>query len=272
MKTNIYICPYHSRALGDWPFDPGDDPSFRSSRTLDGPLTWGVCRPQVRAVLQPGDIVLFFSFTKSAEPWSVTYRFCAVATVEKKVSQPDIWMDADLALIRKYNNLLIRPTDNGSWEHFEPGFDDRYEHRNWMWRLASRRGLKKQDFEKLNRKMVVSGRPSVGGKTVTWAKEYVFFSKSKSNTFVMNRPPVVAYCRENGRAEIWKRDKISKQIFSMTVGLSRRYKNKHRTLRSTHKQHAHPPIRFRLPTHEAIRWHKDFSQYLENLDSSKGAF
>jgi hypothetical protein len=82
--TDIYLVPYHSlrpesrilaacsgqfarveRAImaAEWPYDNGDDPSFYVARRYGGPLTWGVCRPDVRSTIQTGSIVVFLKKT-----------------------------------------------------------------------------------------------------------------------------------------------------------------------------------------------------------------
>ena len=81
MKTSIYLVCFHSqhrettedcsgqyRAVeeaiqqGEWPYDNGDDPSFFVAGA-GGPLTWGVCRQNLRTAIRQGSIVVFFSFT-----------------------------------------------------------------------------------------------------------------------------------------------------------------------------------------------------------------
>jgi hypothetical protein len=103
--------------LQDWPYDNGDDPSFYAARKFGGQLSWGICRQDVRNKLRPGDIV-FFSFCKFKVTGDSEYRLCAVATVDRSVSQIDIWQDKSLQVYRKYFNLLIRPSRSarGSWE------------------------------------------------------------------------------------------------------------------------------------------------------------
>src|SRR2546426_11349514 len=100
--TRIYIAPFKSPlqpqkgdpcaadskelvcaiASGQWPYDMGDDPSFYCSKKYRMPLTWGICRPDVRNAIQAGDIVVFFAFRKHKEDHSTEYMLCAVATVD----------------------------------------------------------------------------------------------------------------------------------------------------------------------------------------------
>src|ERR1017187_6396707 len=69
---------------GSWPYDNGDDPSFFVARNHRGPLTWGVCRQNVRSVLAKDDMVAFISYTKTATDKFV-YKFCSVATVADRL-------------------------------------------------------------------------------------------------------------------------------------------------------------------------------------------
>ena len=124
-KTQIYIAPFHavsdislvspcgsvaaafkkSVRLQDWPYDNGDDPSFYAARKFGGQLSWGICRQDVRNKLCPGDIVVFFSFRKFKETGHSEYRLCALTTVERSVSQIDLWRDNSLRSYRRYFNL-----------------------------------------------------------------------------------------------------------------------------------------------------------------------
>src|SRR2546427_3816607 len=100
-KTNVYLVCYHSARpitvkgtsgqfrvveeaieQNDWPYDNGDDPSFYVARR-GGPLTWGVCRQDLRNAISIGSIVVFFSFTP-LEPGEILYRLSAVASVAQR--------------------------------------------------------------------------------------------------------------------------------------------------------------------------------------------
>jgi hypothetical protein len=51
---------YAVAANDNFPFDVADDPSFFSARQRQGPVTWGVCRADVRRLILPGDWMVFF--------------------------------------------------------------------------------------------------------------------------------------------------------------------------------------------------------------------
>ena len=162
VSTTVYLAPFHSSLEGygtgdcrlsykplsdaldrnDWPYDTGDDPSFFSADRFGGNVTWGICRQQIRNRLNPGDIIIFFSFRKQSSHNAMEYSLCAVATVARKVKQTDIWTDPSLRVYRRYLNLLIRPTKRAAWEHFEPGLPNRAWHKDWA--SANRRSLRLQ--------------------------------------------------------------------------------------------------------------------------------
>src|SRR5690242_20229038 len=102
----VYLAP---AASGAWPFDVGDDPSFLASRSASGTsrkLSWGVCRPDLRNRMRPGDLIVFFAGEADVPHALRTYRLAAWAVVEALVSQTDIWTYEGLREFRTYSNLL----------------------------------------------------------------------------------------------------------------------------------------------------------------------
>jgi hypothetical protein len=114
--TAVYLVPYHSEpglhldgcagqfatvenaiVAGEWPYDNGDDPSFYVARN-GGPLTWGVCRQDVRNSIESGSIVVFFSYTSRHD--KVRYRLSAVATVADNVDRRTVFTDPRFVLLR----------------------------------------------------------------------------------------------------------------------------------------------------------------------------
>jgi len=147
-KTNIYLMVFRSVERGsvcspcgrasssqvmpsDWPYDDGDDPSFRRSRQLRTNLTWGICRQQVRNRIKPTDIIVFFSVRVKKDGPPFDYRLCAIATVEEKVKQIAVWQKKRLNRFRSFSNLLIRPKGKTGWEHYEPVKE--VQHGDWLW-------------------------------------------------------------------------------------------------------------------------------------------
>ena len=242
--------------LQDWPYDNGDDPSFYASREFGGQLSWGVCRQDVRNNLRRGDIVVFFSFRRFKETGDSEYRLCAVATVGKKVSQTDIWHDRSLEIYRKHFNLLVRPSGPGrsDWEHFEPTLEGSRVHHDWLWRIADHRGFRKEDFKKLQESERLEPGASIRNRPVIVAKNYVLFSVDPLKTFVLPKPPIIAWHSNGEAAEKWNRDRFSQTIKRLTLDVAERANGRWRSLRIKNSQRAHRHIAFKLPCEDAQRW------------------
>jgi hypothetical protein len=78
------------------------------------------------------------------------YRLSAIATVERKISQADIFLDPAYAGYRRYLNLLVKPADgNGRrWIHHEPGAPERNWHKDRLSRVAPHRVYDKDDLDR----------------------------------------------------------------------------------------------------------------------------
>jgi hypothetical protein len=280
----IYLSPYHSRVLGrtdnsgcsksygplhaalqqenGWPYDLGDDPSFFSRRHLSGPLTWGVCRPDARSQVQRGDVVAFFSFSKV--PGGVEYRLSAIATVEHKISQADIFLCRACRKYRRYLNLLVRAGDRDGrrWMHHEPGAPERDWHKDWLSRIAPYRTFDKGDLKRqAARDEVTVGKP-IGRKPFAFGENYVVFSADPRLTIVLGRPPLVAFAAPPS-VEVWKiADRMSRSIFARTLAEARR-NGIQRSLRIPRRPHPHsPPIRWELSPEALNRWRRGFIEFL----------
>lgn len=285
---NLYLAPFHSSfsgygknacgkawgplseavEQGEGPYDiPGDDPSLFSHRRYGGSLTWGVCRQQVRNALRPGDVVVFFSFGKSRHDRAVEYRLCAVATVERKVRQTDVWHNPALGRYRRYLNLLIRPArQDNAWEHYEPGAKDA-GHRDWLSRIAEHGGLKKRDFERLERSNLLPADARVHGRPLRIAENYVIFSSNPTETMILENPPVIAWNRKNGSRETWESDDFSRAVKDATLGVAHQYGAPgFRTLRSRNLQRAHPPVHWAMPPDEGRQWRAWLLRSLHDLN------
>lgn len=143
-------------------------------RKFGGQLSWGVCRQDVRNRLSTGDVVVFFSYLKFEDTGDSEYRLCALATVERSVSQIKLWQDPKLRRFRKYFNLLIRParSTRGGWEHYEPTLNgDRIRvHGDWLWRICDHRGLRKEHFDKLEETNRLGPRATIRGRPLVIAQ------------------------------------------------------------------------------------------------------
>jgi hypothetical protein len=278
--TRIYFAPFHATTshlssapcgstiaafkknvkLLDWPYDSGDDPSFYAMRKFSGRLSWGICRQDVRNRLSPGDIVIFFSFHRFEETGDSEYQFCALATVERKVSQIDLWQDKKLGRFTKYFNLLIRPSKSirGTWEHFEPTLEGSRLHADWVWRIVDHRGFRKEDFKQLQDAGVFKPGTTIRGHSLAVAANYVLFASDPAKTLVLAKPPVVAWHSKGRPAEEWNQDKFSQAVRSKTLDVAERANGRPRSLRIKNSQRAHRHIVFELPKREAESWRAGF--------------
>jgi hypothetical protein len=207
---------------GEWPYDLADDPSFYCARHLErGSVSWGICRRNLRNPLKKGDVVAFIGFEERDS--LVTYRFCAYATVADKVTPCAIWKDDDLAVYRRYLNLLARPVD-GEFEHYEPHPSD--VHVDWLWQMTEPygNGWKAKHFKKYEDRhggmKARLGRDLANGTPIRLAKNYVIFEHDYPKTFVVDDPLPVADRKDGDRYESWRTDRFGKAIKELTLGRS----------------------------------------------------
>ena len=102
------------------------------------------------------------------------YSFVGALTVADKVSHVAIHGDDELAPLRDYFNLLVRPKARG-WERFEPSLRQRHWHGDWLWRIV------KTDHRKdVVARAATQHRPGhslkIEGHRVKFADNYVVFS------------------------------------------------------------------------------------------------
>jgi len=278
--TKVYLSPYTSPLLAnnppdsgvsesfaplhaalsnrEWPYDYGDDPTFFSRLKLNGALTWGVCRADVRSQVKPGDLVVFFSFTKSGR--RVEYRLSAIATVEEKIRQSDIFFKPLYKEYQHYLNLLVRPADgNGrDWTHDEPGAPVLGWHEDWLSRVAPFRCFAKPELKRRAAVDHISLESWIDGKQFIFGDNYVLFSIDPSKTLVLKHPPIIAYA-EPPHAEVWCDDRLSRAVFMHTIedaqarGITRSLR-----LNNKHLQPHSPPIRWKAETKSIEKWRSEF--------------
>lgn len=229
---------------------------------MGGPLTWGVCRQDARNQLNESDVVVFFSYLKFEDTGDSEYRLCALATVQRKASQIQLWDDPKLRNLTKYFNLLIRPfkLTPGGWEHYEPTLNGDKEriHGDWLWRISDHSGLRKKHFDKLEKTNHFYSNDAVKRQTVAVARNYVIFSMNQAETRVLSRPLIVAYHSKMEHFEPWKRDRFSQRIKELTLDRANQVNGRKRWLRIRNSQRAHRHIVFELPAREAGDWRADF--------------
>ncbi len=282
--SKIYLSPYTSSLLADeqvsgcaksfaplhaalrkreWPYDYGDDPSFFCRHTLNQTLTWGVCRADVRNQVNPGDVVVFFSFTK-IEKHDVEYRLSAIATVERKIRQSDIFMNPSYKKYSNYLNLLVRPTDGDgkAWDHYEPGSPEQDWHTDWLNRIVPHKLFSKGELGVQAAKNSVSLDSYIDGKQFRFGYNYVVFSDDPRQTLVLEHPPTVAHAKPP-KAEVWSDDKLSREVFGRTIAESQPDGVK-RSLRLDNKvQQPHsPPIRWEPKKKSVEEWRNEFIGFL----------
>jgi hypothetical protein len=212
--SKIYLSPYTSTLLvdeqvggcaksfaplhvalqkRDWPYDYGDDPSFFCRRNLHGALTLGLTWFRTSARHTPHDVVVFFSFTK-IERHDVEYRLSAIATVERKIRQSDIFLNPSYKKYSHYLNLLVQPTDGTgkSWEHYEPGSPEQDWHKDWFHRIVPHKFFSKGELDVQAAKNSVSLDSYIDGKQFRFGYNHVLFSDDPSQTLVLEHPPTGA--------------------------------------------------------------------------------
>jgi hypothetical protein len=244
MHVLAYAVVYLRDPSAAWPNDLGDDPAFEAAlRSTDAGsvVTWGVCRRRLRNRVVPGDVVVFFAADRlpDRQPEAARYQFVGYATVDRKVSQLEIWQDDKLSVFRGYRNLLIRPSPSG-YEHFEDGRKQLWHDRDWLWRMTDMHGVRLHQMRELNdlhrwrRSMTVQGRP------VPLTRNYVLFMPEGRGTFLAADPAVVAQVASNGRPETWVRTGFARRLHALVLGNSQTGRE---GLRTRNQQQAHPEIR-----------------------------
>lgn len=115
---------YETGSAYDW----GDDPSFFSAEFTQGSAShagWGICRPNVRARLDKGDLVVFFCARRATRGAVTDYLFVGYGTIGERIDdRRRIWTESRLAPYRKHLNVLVRYDAAGAmerYERFEPG-------------------------------------------------------------------------------------------------------------------------------------------------------
>jgi hypothetical protein len=198
----------------------GDDPSFFASFYNHGPVTWGVCRPDVRCNIKVGDWVAFFSAEHPYESLAAThYRFVGAYCVHGKLAHTSLF--APGLPFGNYLNLLVRPLGAG-WEHYEPGLRTSQWHEDWLWRILCGRhsGLKKEIVKDASLNHIPGDPLMLDGHPLPVTDNYVIFSDNQPVRAL--NPPVVATHQRGDDAEVWLGDRRSMRIKEIVLGDSGR--------------------------------------------------
>lgn len=211
-----------------FPFDGADDPSFYCARHFDAPVTWGVCRTDVRNQVQPGDWVAFFSGERDSEGQDVDYRFVGVLRVAAKHSG---WNPPEQ--FQGYLNRLVAP-QGGQWVHAEPALSPSEWHVDWLWRLSGAGSGRKDELVRLSQKGAVSdafaAAPDADG------QNYIEFARDDG--FVLAAPPLVARKTDDALQEAWLGSRNVLALREVIFGAEAE-----RWLRTTNRQQPHRHVR-----------------------------
>lgn len=255
-STGQYLTVETAIQEDKWPYDNGDDPSFYVARR-GGPLTWGVCRQDLRNSIAKDSIVVFFSFTPAPER-RILYRLCGVASVSDKVDHRAIHNDLRFEPFRHlYINGLIVPKNSG-WFHDESDRRTSHRHRDWLWRIADKGGLTSEAFRTTHATIYEEDWFSDGA--VPLGRNYVVFSCRPDETLIVPHPPTVAVAT-NGQLEVW----TNPDLRALTLDTAARCRLRGRSLRTKNPFRPHRQIRFDLPADEASRWRDELFEVLRGL-------
>lgn len=245
--SNLNLFPPLAQAFredfssGDWPYDIGDDPAFFSAQALGGPVTWGVCRQDVRNQLIIGDVVVFFSVTFDEARINGDYKFIGALTVSERIDMTEVFGELSGNRYDQYLNLLVRPSGSG-WEHFEPALPSDHWHDDWMWRICDHTGYRKVKFvhsggnHRQGDPLVAAGSPA------TFAPNYIVFSADPEQSLVLTDPPLIAAWQRGSEFEEWLDTPVANVIWSLTLAYSHRDHLRTRNRQQPHRQAwADPP-------------------------------
>jgi len=257
-KAGQYLAVENAIRDGEWPYDNGDDPSFYVARR-GGPLTWGVCRQDVRNSIVKDSIVVFFSFTPVSTD-SILYRLCAVATVTDKMDHRAVHRSERFAEFRQlYINSLIHPQNDG-WHYDESDRPSSDRHKDWLWRIADHRHIKKKkNFEKeyatIYQNEWFSESDVMSGSALAFGNNYVVFERA----FILADPPSVALA-VTGQHEDWTDERLR----ALTVGTASQLGNGRDYLRIVNQseRNVHRQIHFEMPADSARSWRETLIEAL----------
>lgn len=235
----------------DFPYDIGDDPAFFSARHHGGPVTWGVCRHDVRNAIQLKDWGVFFAVSEKPEDGTKHYQLVAALEVHKKIRHTELFETP----YRHYLNLLIRP-DSSGWQHHEPALHHAEWHKDWLWRAAGTHAWRTPACRKDC--LTETRNHSIPSETVRKVladppENYVIFGSE--NAIRPQTPISVAEYRKDDEQERWFCDERTQRIKSLIFCGSRR------GLRTTNVQQPHR--HFHRDLADPDLWVQQFSEVIQ---------
>jgi hypothetical protein len=151
LSLKVFLAEYKQ---DDRYYDWGDDPAFFAAQEFMDDVrraSWGVCRPNVRSCIKPGDLVIFFCGKPcvcDSKKWD--YYYIGFGTVKVRVDdRRQIWEDNRFQPYRGFYNLLVAPAsqtppanaddlldgpDGSTYVHKETFHP---YHKNWRRRLCA---------------------------------------------------------------------------------------------------------------------------------------
>lgn len=95
---------FAARTANGFPYDGADDPAFFCAQYFVQPVTWGVCRSDVRNNLDDGDVVGFFSATVDGA--GMKYHFVAMQQVHTRLAVFSVGAQLRYRLFRGFGELI----------------------------------------------------------------------------------------------------------------------------------------------------------------------
>jgi len=217
--NDVYVAVYRRAAATGWPYDFGDDPSFEASQKTQGRITWGVCRPDVRGRIKPGDLVIFIAVDPTLP---ARYQFVGYATVDQRVSREAIWREPQLGVYQEYRNLLVRRVPNG-YVHDEPRhFGRRVWHQDWLHRIIDVGQRHCPDLLELQRQKFLPDGAKLAGQALRFGENYIIFRPHGEETHILIDPPTIAFADINHDHEQWSEDRFAQGLREVLIAPSPR--------------------------------------------------
>jgi hypothetical protein len=219
LSLNVFLAEYKQ---DDRYYDWGDDPAFFAAQEFMDDVrraSWGVCRPNVRSCIKPGDLVIFFCGKPcvcDSKKWD--YYYIGFGTVKVRVDDRwQIWKDDQFQDYRRFYNLLVRPEGATIIHHKEVFYP---YHKDWQKRL----GLDSVELPETLDQNVWAKSLKVAPKRLP---AYILFDEDVQRThFNLENPLHVATYRDGDKwPEVWNSDGLTPQlerVLFVEQGIARR--------------------------------------------------